>query len=75
MVETKMTSMERLTDYIQNNPSEKDFKAPQPPKLWPTDGKICLTNFCLRYRPNLENVIHKLSLTIEPHEKVTKTNF
>lgn len=40
------------------------------PTQWPTEGRITFDKVNLRYRPNTEMVLKKLSFTIAPGEKV-----
>ncbi len=42
----------------------------RPPSSWPTAGEIRFDNLKLRYREHLELVLHGISATIRPQEKV-----
>lgn len=47
-----MNAVVRLYEYIDNNPSEKDFEVPKPKKyLWPTKGIYNISKASFKYRP------------------------
>lgn len=68
--ESNMNAVIRLLDYIDHNPSEKDFEEPKPAVDWPTEGKFAVRNITYRYRPNLEDVIHSISFDVERKSKI-----
>ncbi len=71
MLDVKMNSVERVFEYITENPKERDFDEPKPTvENWPTRGEIAINNLYLRYRSDLPFVIKGLSLKVAPHEKV-----
>ena len=47
-----MNAVVRLYDYIDNNPSEKDFEDPPPSKpTWPDHGNYKVDSISYKYRP------------------------
>jgi len=69
-VENNMNSVSRMLDYIDKNPQEKDFDDPTPPATWPSEGNYKLENITYRYRPELEDVIHGITFSINNCEKI-----
>ena len=69
--ENFMTSAERIDEY-SHLPVEPDFYQGvcEPPKNWPTEGRIQFENYKLRYRPELEPVLKGLNLDILPRHKI-----
>lgn len=69
--ENSLNAVERVGTYI-----ELPFEAPEvidsyrPPPGWPSSGSITFEDVVLRYRPELPPVLHGLSFTISPSEKV-----
>ncbi len=71
--ESLMSSVQRIVEYIEKNPSEKDLHLPLPPyEPWPTQGVYRAENITYRYRENLANVIHGISFKFNPCEKIGK---
>ncbi len=71
LLDTKMNSVERIVEYIEKTPTEKDFDKPLPESpQWPIEGGVKFNRVFFRYRDELPNVIHGISLDIRPHEKV-----
>ena len=69
--ESQMSSVQRIINYINDNPSEKEFDEPKPENpQWPTTGEYEASNITYRYRPELEDVIHGISFKIFQNEKV-----
>jgi len=71
MLDIRMNSVERIAEYIEQTPTEKEFEEPQPKSVeWPEKGEIKFDKVFFRYRDELPNVIHGISLDIKPHEKI-----
>ncbi|KAJ8954549.1 hypothetical protein NQ318_000783 [Aromia moschata] len=68
-LETNMTSVERVQEYIEISP-EKDEKTREPPKFWPENGVIEFRNMCLRYSSSDPYVLQNLNFKIKSSEKV-----
>ncbi|KAM7536900.1 hypothetical protein Aperf_G00000087092 [Anoplocephala perfoliata] len=69
-LETNVISVERIHEY-----SELSIEAPwdipekQPPPQWP-EGGIEFINYSTRYRKELDVVLHSISVSIRPGEKI-----
>jgi ATP-binding cassette subfamily C (CFTR/MRP) protein 1 len=44
----------------------------RPPANWPSEGRVEVVNLVVRYRPELEPVLHGLTFTVNAMEKVRK---
>ncbi|KAJ7947402.1 ABC transporter C family member 2-like [Quillaja saponaria] len=69
--ENSLNAVERVGTYI-DLPSEAPaiIDTSRPPPGWPSLGSIKFEDVALRYRPELPPVLHGLSFTISPTEKV-----
>ena len=64
--ESNMNAVVRLYDYIDNNPSEKDFDHPAPLKSsWPDHGIFKIRKISYKYRPDLPYVIKNISFDVK----------
>jgi len=71
MTDTRMSAIERIFEYVNSNPSEKDFDEPKPRSSeWPQKGEIEVKHLYLRYRNDLPFVIKDLNLNIASKEKI-----
>lgn len=71
LAENSLNSVERVGSYIEL-PSEAPLvvEGNRPPPGWPSSGSIKFEEVVLRYRPELPPVLHGLSFTISPSDKV-----
>jgi ABC-type multidrug transport system fused ATPase/permease subunit len=71
MAENSLNSVERVGTYI-DLPSEAPLviENNRPPPGWPSAGTIKFEEVILRYRPELPPVLHGISFTISPSDKV-----
>ncbi|XP_058071596.1 ABC transporter C family member 2-like [Magnolia sinica] len=71
MAENSLNAVERVGTYIEL-PSEAPavIESNRPPPGWPSAGTIKFEDVVLRYRPELPPVLHGLSFTILPSEKI-----
>lgn len=83
-LEMHMSSVERLSNYLDDLPNEHDgnINGPgkgeqrlsqvhvDPPVEWPQSGSLELKSVFLRYRPDLPNVLTDISCKIKGGEKV-----
>ncbi|GMY38048.1 ABC transporter C family member 12-like [Fagus crenata] len=69
--ENCLNSVERVGTYV-DLPSEAPAitESNRPPPGWPSSGSIAFEDVILRYRPELPPVLHGLSFTIPPNEKL-----
>jgi len=70
-LEVNMNSVERLIEY-DSQPPEAPAIVPshRPLPSWPTRGEIQVESLTVRYRPDLDPVLHNLSFHVRPREKV-----
>uniref|UniRef100_A0A183TW18 Multidrug resistance-associated protein 1 n=1 Tax=Toxocara canis TaxID=6265 RepID=A0A183TW18_TOXCA len=71
-LETNIVSVERVKEYSEM-PSEASWISPlwcKPPHSWPDSGRIELRRYSTRYRPGLNLVLKRLSVSIFAHEKI-----
>ncbi|KAF3970894.1 hypothetical protein CMV_005450 [Castanea mollissima] len=71
LAENSLNAVERVGTYI-DLPSEAPpiIENNRPPPGWPSSGSIKFEDVVLRYRPELPPVLHGLSFTIFPTDKV-----
>ncbi|KAJ4703008.1 ABC transporter C family member 2-like [Melia azedarach] len=69
--ENSLNAVERVGTYI-DLPSEAPaiIESNRPTPAWPSSGSIKFEDVVLRYRPELPPVLHGLSFTVSPSEKV-----
>ncbi|KAI9342571.1 P-loop containing nucleoside triphosphate hydrolase protein [Obelidium mucronatum] len=73
-LEARMNSVERLSHYItdlkpEGTPREHTITQPVS-KSWPTQGTMSFKNLSIKYRPELEPVLHSLTFDIPGGTKV-----
>ncbi|XP_062377949.1 ATP-binding cassette sub-family C member 12-like [Sardina pilchardus] len=71
-LEAKLTSAERLMEYITGCVSEapRQVKGVHIPECWPQQGSITFKDYSMRYRDNTPVVLNNLRFTIYPKEKL-----
>lgn len=71
LAENNFNSVERVGTYIEL-PEEGPaiIENSRPPPGWPSNGSIRFEDVVLRYRPELPPVLHGISFTISPSDKV-----
>ncbi|KAE9594576.1 putative xenobiotic-transporting ATPase [Lupinus albus] len=71
MAENSLNAVERIGTYV-DLPSEAPsiIDDSRPPSGWPSSGSIRFEDVVLRYRPELPPVLHGLTFTIFPSDKV-----
>lgn len=71
LAENSFNAVERIGTYIEL-PSEGPsvIEGNRPPPGWPSAGSIRFEDVVLRYRPELPPVLHGISFTISPSDKV-----
>ncbi|MED6195162.1 Canalicular multispecific organic anion transporter 1 [Stylosanthes scabra] len=69
--ENSLNAVERVGTYIDlETEAPRIIETNRPPPGWPTSGLLEFENVVLRYRPELPPVLHGLSFTVLPTEKV-----
>ncbi|CCA66783.1 probable YCF1-Vacuolar ABC transporter responsible for vacuolar sequestration of glutathione-S-conjugates [Serendipita indica DSM 11827] len=70
-VEQNIVSVERMIQYANLKPeAEMTIEATRPRSPWPSNGIIEFKHMSMRYRPELENVLKDINVTIPKHAKV-----
>ena len=72
-LETNSVSIERVLEYINENPQESNWESDysdQPGHDWPQDGKIQFSNYHTQFRPGLDFVLKGISMKIDKQMKV-----
>ncbi|KAL8091096.1 hypothetical protein AgCh_040267 [Apium graveolens] len=71
LAENSLNAVERVGTYIELSPEGPSIiENNRPPPGWPTSGSITFKDVVLRYRPELPPVLHGLSFSISPTDKV-----
>ncbi|GLT64994.1 hypothetical protein SLA2020_374520 [Shorea laevis] len=71
LAENSLNAVERVGAYIDLSSEAPDvIESNRPPPGWPSSGSIKFADVILRYRPELPPVVHGLSFTVSPSEKV-----
>lgn len=70
-LEIRAVELQRIMEYIDVD-QEAPAHIPEtlPSSEWPSDGRVSLNELTVRYKPEGDDVLHKLSLSIARHEKV-----
>ena len=69
-LEQSMVALERVKEYLELPQEPPAIVEPRPPTDWPSAGRIECRDLVLRYAPELPDVLHNLTFTIAPGEKV-----
>lgn len=70
-VETNIVSVERVLEYSRLTPEAPEvIKDHRPAPNWPENGEVVFRDYSTRYRPNLDLVLHNISLHVKPREKI-----
>ncbi|TFK22034.1 multidrug resistance-associated ABC transporter [Coprinopsis marcescibilis] len=69
-LEQSMVALERVKEYTETKREAPEFVEPRPPASWPLEGEIRVENLSIRYGPGLPNVLHELTFTVRPGEKI-----
>lgn len=69
--ENSLNAIERVETYIElETEAPAIIETNRPPLGWPSSGSIEFEDVVLRYRPELPPVLHGLSFTVSPTEKI-----
>ncbi|GAA6066032.1 canalicular multispecific organic anion transporter 1, partial [Tachysurus ichikawai] len=68
-LETNIVAVERVNEYTKIENEAPWITDKCPPKDWPTLGKIQFEDYKVRYRPELDLVLHGITCNIEDTEK------
>jgi ABC-type multidrug transport system fused ATPase/permease subunit len=64
------TSLERILAYVSIEQEPRNVKEKVPPASWPTSGELRVENFSARYSLTGPRVLHNISFTVKPGERV-----
>uniref|UniRef100_A0A9J8BEI1 ATP-binding cassette, sub-family C (CFTR/MRP), member 2 n=1 Tax=Cyprinus carpio carpio TaxID=630221 RepID=A0A9J8BEI1_CYPCA len=69
-LETNIVAVERVREYAEIENEAPWITSNRPPDDWPTAGNIGLDNYKVRYRPELELILHGITCDIASTEKI-----
>ncbi|XP_041065533.1 canalicular multispecific organic anion transporter 1 [Carcharodon carcharias] len=69
-LETNIVSVERVSEYTKLDNEAPWVMDHRPEKDWPDKGEIKFLDYEVRYRPELDLVLHGLTCDIRPNEKI-----
>ncbi|XP_066507559.1 canalicular multispecific organic anion transporter 1 [Hoplias malabaricus] len=69
-LETNIVAVERVSEYAEISNEAEWVTDDRPPGDWPSEGKIRFEKYKVRYRPELELVLHGITCDIETTEKI-----
>ncbi|XP_062864627.1 canalicular multispecific organic anion transporter 1 [Trichomycterus rosablanca] len=69
-LETNIVAVERVSEYTKIKNEAPWITDKQPPSDWPSTGKIQFQDYKVRYRPELELVLHGITCDIQSTEKI-----
>ncbi|KAK7061300.1 multidrug resistance-associated ABC transporter [Favolaschia claudopus] len=69
-LEQAMVCVERVNEYCEIQQEPPEFIEPRPPANWPSAGAIECRDLVIRYAPELPAVLHNISFSISPGQKV-----
>jgi len=69
-LEQSLVAVERVKEFSDLPREPPEFIEPRPAANWPSQGEIVVEDLCIRYAPELPNVLHNLSFTLHPGERV-----
>ncbi|XP_049455616.1 canalicular multispecific organic anion transporter 1 [Epinephelus fuscoguttatus] len=69
-LETNIVAVERVSEYSELENEAKWITDKRPPEKWPEAGRLQFDQYKVRYRPELDLVLHGISCDIESTEKI-----
>uniref|UniRef100_A0A672K344 Canalicular multispecific organic anion transporter 1-like n=1 Tax=Sinocyclocheilus grahami TaxID=75366 RepID=A0A672K344_SINGR len=69
-LETNIVAVERVREYAEIKNEAPWITSNRPPDDWPTAGNIRFDNYKVRYRPELELILHGITCDIASTEKI-----
>uniref|UniRef100_A0A7N8XUW9 ATP-binding cassette, sub-family C (CFTR/MRP), member 2 n=1 Tax=Mastacembelus armatus TaxID=205130 RepID=A0A7N8XUW9_9TELE len=69
-LETNIVAVERVSEYSELENEAKWVTDNQPPEKWPEAGSLQFENYKVRYRPELDLVLHGITCEIDSTEKI-----
>ncbi|KAM4606989.1 ATP-binding cassette sub-family C member 2 isoform 2-T2 [Polymixia lowei] len=69
-LETNIVAVERVSEYTELENEAKWVTGTRPPEKWPEAGRLQFDNYKVRYRPELDLVLHGITCNIDSTEKI-----
>ncbi|KZO97554.1 multidrug resistance-associated ABC transporter [Calocera viscosa TUFC12733] len=69
-LEQSMVALERVNEFSEVDQEAPEFIEPRPPAGWPERGNVEVENLVIRYAPELPNVLHGLTFSVKPKQKI-----
>uniref|UniRef100_A0A667YEZ6 ATP-binding cassette, sub-family C (CFTR/MRP), member 2 n=1 Tax=Myripristis murdjan TaxID=586833 RepID=A0A667YEZ6_9TELE len=69
-LETNIVAVERVSEYTEIESEAEWVTDIQPPEQWPDAGRLQFENYKVRYRPELDLVLHGITCDIDTTEKI-----
>uniref|UniRef100_A0A8C7R279 ATP-binding cassette, sub-family C (CFTR/MRP), member 2 n=1 Tax=Oncorhynchus mykiss TaxID=8022 RepID=A0A8C7R279_ONCMY len=69
-LETNIVAVERVSEYTEMENEADWVSGIRPPEKWPEAGRLRFENFKVRYRPELDLVLHGITCDIDSTEKI-----
>ncbi|CAN9499822.1 unnamed protein product [Ophioblennius macclurei] len=69
-LETNIVAVERVSEYIEIENEAEWVTDTRPPQGWPEAGRLQFENYKVRYRPELDLVLHGITCDIGSAEKI-----
>ncbi|XP_036402430.1 canalicular multispecific organic anion transporter 1-like [Megalops cyprinoides] len=69
-LKTNIVAVERISEYAKIEKEAAWITEKHPPEGWPDAGRLRLENYKVRYRPELDLVLHGLTCDIDSTEKI-----
>ncbi|XP_072293747.1 ATP-binding cassette sub-family C member 2 [Eucyclogobius newberryi] len=69
-LETNIVAVERVSEYAEIENEAQWITDTRPPEKWPEEGKLQFDNYKVRYRPELDLVLHGVTCSIDSNEKI-----
>ncbi|CAG8739858.1 46446_t:CDS:10 [Gigaspora margarita] len=69
-LEMSLNAVERISEFSEIPQEAPAIIEPRPPACWPHNGTITVQNLEVKYAPDLEPVLHRISFNVESQEKI-----
>ncbi|XP_030603605.1 canalicular multispecific organic anion transporter 1-like [Archocentrus centrarchus] len=69
-LETNIVAVERVSEYTELENEAEWITETRPPQQWPEAGRVQFDNYKVRYRPELDLVLHGVTCDIDSTEKI-----
>ncbi|CAG8523564.1 1809_t:CDS:10, partial [Dentiscutata erythropus] len=69
-LEMSLNAVERISEFSEIPQEAPAIIEPRPPACWPHNGAIAVQDLEVKYAPDLEPVLHRISFNVESQEKI-----